>query len=68
MDVAVRDATGWEVDPVAADDPADRGIELHFRGEYRARSVTAELPDEGVAADASRSDRCLVSLEVVDDT
>ena len=67
MDVTVCDAAGREVDPVAADDPADRGVELHFRSERRARSVTAELPDEGVAADASRSDRCLVSLEVVDD-
>ena len=53
MDVAVCDTAGREVDPVAADDPADPGVELHLRGERSARGVTAELPDEGVAADAS---------------
>ena len=46
MDVPVRDAAGREVDPVAADDPVGRGVELDLREQRSAGVVAAELPDE----------------------
>src|SRR5829696_5969794 len=67
MDMPMGDTAGRKVDPVAADDPAGRGIELHLGGEGRPGLVAVELPHERRTVHTGCPEPRRVPLEVVDD-
>src|SRR2546428_4066891 len=67
MRVTVGHPTGWEVDPVAAQEPARPLVELDRGREQGAvAGRVAELPDERAAANGRRAEVGGAALDVVD--